>query len=140
MLIGCAAAQILGQKLYDSVERVALELYKTAAAFAESKGVLIADTKFEFGLLPGTGELILVDEVLTPDSSRYWPKDSYAPGGPPPSFDKQYVRDWLVSVGYRPGLESGPEGREGEGWSVDEPVVQGTRERYVEVVRRLTKS
>lgn len=77
-------------------------------------------------------ELILIDEALTPDSSRYWPAASYAPGGPQPSFDKQYLRDWLVSVGFRKGLESGPEGKEGEGWEIEPSVVEGTRKRYLE--------
>jgi phosphoribosylaminoimidazole-succinocarboxamide synthase len=85
------------------------------------------------------GELILIDEALTPDSSRYWPLQGYAPGGPQPSFDKQYLRDWLVSAGFRKGLEGGPEGKEGEGWMIDEEVVKGTRKRYVEARDMLLK-
>lgn len=141
------ASQLLGQDLYNRISTTALQLYKTAAQYAESRGVILADTKFEFGLLPASSssstsdqqrELILIDEVLTPDSSRYWPLEGYAPGKPQPSFDKQYVRDWLVGCGFRKGLESGPEGKEGEGWTVEESVVEGTRARYQEAVDVLT--
>lgn len=130
------AGQLIGSELYSDVAALALRLYSTAAEYAYSHGLILADTKFEFGLIPSTSdaskdEVILVDEVLTPDSSRYWPLDQYVPGKPQPSFDKQYVRDWLVSVGYRKGLESGPGGN-GEGWGVDETVIQGTRKRYLE--------
>jgi phosphoribosylaminoimidazole-succinocarboxamide synthase len=109
-------------------------LYKQAASHAESCGLILADTKFEFGLVPsatkpGDKELILVDEVLTPDSSRYWPLETYSPGAPQPSFDKQYLRDWLISAGYRKGLEAGVDG---EGWVIEEWVVGGTRDKYVE--------
>ena len=76
-----------------------LDVYRRAAAFAESRGIILADTKFEWGRLP-SGELILIDEVLTPDSSRFWPKDTYKPGSSPPSFDKQFVRDWLETTGW----------------------------------------
>lgn len=139
------AAGLLGQDLYDGISSIAIRLYRTAAQYAESKGVILADTKFEFGLLPPSPtlpkkrELILVDEVLTPDSSRYWPLDGYAPGKPQPSFDKQYVRDWLVASGFRKGLESGPEDNEGQGWTIDEAVARGTRARYQEVVDLLTQ-
>ncbi|KAF5355152.1 hypothetical protein D9756_005735 [Leucocoprinus leucothites] len=140
-----AAVQLLGQDLYNQISSSALQLYKTAAQYAESRGVILADTKFEFGLLPPSPaapekrQLILVDEVLTPDSSRYWPLKGYTPDKPQPSFDKQYVRDWLVASGFRKGLESGPEGKEGQGWTIDEAVVQGTRARYQEAVDLLTK-
>ncbi|KAL7280600.1 hypothetical protein ACG7TL_005537 [Trametes sanguinea] len=138
------AASIIGQELYSKVERAALQLYKEATDFALTKGLILADTKFEFGLIPaadGSGdELILVDELLTPDSSRYWPAASYAPGGPQPSFDKQYLRDWLTKVGFRKGLESGPEGKEGQGWLMDQSVVEGTRKRYLEALEMLTGS
>ncbi|KAI0761800.1 SAICAR synthetase [Trametes elegans] len=138
------AASLIGADLYARVERAALQLYKEAATFAATKGLILADTKFEFGLVPsasGGGEdLILVDELLTPDSSRYWPAAAYAPGGPQPSFDKQYLRDWLVRTGFRKGLEGGPEGREGEGWVMDEDVVRGTRKRYLEALEMLTGS
>uniref|UniRef100_D8Q108 Phosphoribosylaminoimidazole-succinocarboxamide synthase n=1 Tax=Schizophyllum commune (strain H4-8 / FGSC 9210) TaxID=578458 RepID=D8Q108_SCHCM len=136
------AAKLVGQDLYDRISRAAIALYKTAADYAATRGVILADTKFEFGLIPGADgkdELILVDELLTPDSSRYWPADSYNPGGPQPSFDKQYLRDWLVSKGFEKGLESGPPGQEGQGWTIDEDVVEGTKKRYEEVVRLLVE-
>ena len=136
------AAALVGQDLYDRISRAAIALYKTAADYAATRGVILADTKFEFGLIPGADgkdELILVDELLTPDSSRYWPADSYKPGGPQPSFDKQYLRDWLVSKGFKKGLESGPPGKEGQGWTIDEDVVEGTKKRYEEVVRLLVE-
>jgi phosphoribosylaminoimidazole-succinocarboxamide synthase len=118
-----------------------LKLYATAADYAHSRGVILADTKFEFGLISSSSgkTLILIDELLTPDSSRYWPLASYAVGGPQPSFDKQYVRDWLVGTGFRKGLESGPEGHAGEGWAIEESVVKGTRDRYAEAVELLMK-
>ena len=85
-------------------------------------------------------ELILIDELLTPDSSRYWPLVEYAPGkAQQPSFDKQYVRDWLVKAGFWKGLESGPVGKEGQGWFIDEEVVKGTQKRYAEAVDLLTR-
>ncbi|KAL1710778.1 hypothetical protein EV121DRAFT_192140 [Schizophyllum commune] len=136
------AAALVGQDLYDRISLAAIALYKTAADYAATRGVILADTKFEFGLIPGADgkdELILVDELLTPDSSRYWPADSYKPGGPQPSFDKQYLRDWLVSKGFKKGLESGPPGKEGQGWTIDEDVVEGTKKRYEEVVRLLVE-
>jgi len=134
------AAQLIGQDLYNQISSISLQLYKAASSYALDRGLILADTKFEFGLVPDTGEhrLILVDEVLTPDSSRYWPLESYESGKPQPSFDKQYVRDWLVKSGYRKGLESGPEGKEGQGWVIDEDVVKGTRERYTEAVMLLS--
>lgn len=137
------AAKLVGQDLYDRISFTALKLYTTAAEYAQSRGVILADTKFEFGLVPSPSDpskktLILIDELLTPDSSRYWPESSYAPGGPQPSFDKQYVRDWLISTGFHKGLESGPEGHEGKGWLIEESVVNGTRQRYAEAVRLLT--
>ncbi len=77
-----------------------IDLYQTAAVLTPSRGLILADTKFEWGRDAETGEILLIDEVLTPDSSRYWPKDDYKPGGPQPSFDKQYVRDWLETPGW----------------------------------------
>ena len=91
------------------------------------------------GTDPTTGAITLGDEVLTPDSSRFWPADLWQPGRAQPSFDKQYLRDWLVSVGFRKGLESGPPGKEGEGWVINEEIVKGTRQRYTEAVDLLTK-
>ncbi|KAI0731112.1 SAICAR synthetase [Earliella scabrosa] len=137
------AAELIGPDLCAKVEKAALQLYKEAADYALTKGLILADTKFEFGLVPsavegGEDELILVDEALTPDSSRYWPAAEYKPGGPQPSFDKQYLRDWLTQNGFRKGLESGPEGKEGQGWVMDDSVVEGTRKRYLEALEMLT--
>jgi len=140
MLNSPTAAKIVGQQLYDQISKAALELYTTASDYVRTRGVILADTKFEFGLVPeGSGKkLILIDELLTPDSSRYWPLNGYKAGGSQPSFDKQYLRDWLVSSGFRKGLESGPLGKEGQGWVIDEDIVKGTRERYAEAVQLLT--
>jgi len=91
-------AAILGKKLAAQVRTTAIELYESAAKYALSKGIIIADTKFEFGLL--NGRLILIDEALTPDSSRFWPAADYAPGGPQQSYDKQFVRDYLMKIGW----------------------------------------
>ncbi|KIY44992.1 phosphoribosylaminoimidazole-succinocarboxamide synthase [Fistulina hepatica ATCC 64428] len=134
------AAEIVGQEIYDRISKLAVELYTAAADYAAGRGVILADTKFEFGLISGEDgkeSLILVDELLTPDSSRYWPASSYQPGQPQPSFDKQYLRDWLRASGFRTGLESGPVGKEGQGWVIDEDVVRGTAARYEEVVKLL---
>ncbi|KAH9933458.1 SAICAR synthetase [Fomitopsis serialis] len=134
------AASIVGQDLYDKISVAAIKLYQAAADYALTRGLILADTKFEFGLIPspsGGEELILVDELLTPDSSRYWPAEGYKPGGTQPSFDKQYLRDWLTSTGFRKGFESGPEGKEGEGWVMETSVVEGTRERYFEALKML---
>ena len=106
--------------------------------YAHSKGLILADTKLEFGLISGSPDadstLILIDELLTPDSSRYWPLEGYEPGKPQPSFDKQYLRDWLVGAGFVKGLEAG---KDGNGWLIDDSVVEGTRKRYQEVVDML---
>ncbi len=111
-----------------------MKLYTAAAEYAATRGLIIADTKFEFGLVGG--ELILIDEALTPDSSRYWPLEGYAPGHGQPSFDKQYLRDWLTSQGFRKGLEDGPDG---QGWTMSKEVVQGTQERYLSARDKLLK-
>ena len=129
-----AAAALIGQDLYDKISIVAVDLYAAAAEYAATRGLIIADTKFEFGLVDG--ELILIDEALTPDSSRYWPQEGYAPGRSQPSFDKQYLRDWLTSQGFRKGLEGGPDG---QGWIMSDEVVQGTRERYLSARDKLLK-
>lgn len=100
-------AELLGQVLADQVGRISIQLYKEAADYALTRGIIIADTKFEFGL-DDAGTLYLIDEVLTPDSSRFWPAESYVEGKNPPSFDKQYVRDWLEVSGWNkksPGPE-----------------------------------
>ncbi|KAH7930386.1 SAICAR synthetase [Leucogyrophana mollusca] len=133
------AAQLIGEKLYTQIAETSLKLYKTAAEYALSCGLILADTKFEFGLIsagPDDERLILVDEVLTPDSSRYWPADEYELGHGQPSFDKQFVREALKKAGYRSGLESGPDGN-GEGWSIDDAVIKGTQERYRDAERFL---
>jgi len=122
------AAQLVGEPLIRRLRELTLELYAFGAAHAESCGIILADTKFEFGLT-NTQEIILIDEVLTPDSSRYWPSDQYAPGGPQPSFDKQYVRDYLEQIRWnkQPPVPSLPD-----------DVVVRTRQKYVEAYRRLT--
>jgi phosphoribosylaminoimidazole-succinocarboxamide synthase len=120
-------AEITGRQTADELRRRSLDVYQRARDFAKGKGILIADTKFEWGRLP-SGELILIDEVLTPDSSRFWPADQYRPGSSPPSFDKQFVRDWLETTS----------------WDKDSPppplpadVVKRTREKYQEAYERL---
>lgn len=122
------AAELVGRERFDEVERIALELYAFAAAHAESRGIILADTKFELGV-DDDGQLVLADEAFTPDSSRFWPADSYEPGGPQPSFDKQYVRDYCESVGWDK-TSPGPE--------LPDAVVTETRAKYVEAFERLT--
>jgi len=123
-----AAASLVGVALYAEVERIALALYRFAAAHAKARGILLADTKFEFGL-DGGGVLVLGDEALTPDSSRFWPASDYAPGRPQASYDKQFVRDFCESSGWDK-TEPGPE--------VPPEIVAGTRARYLEAFERLT--
>jgi phosphoribosylaminoimidazole-succinocarboxamide synthase len=122
------AAALCGEELYAEAKRVSLELYRFAAKHAEARGIILADTKFELGLAPD-GTLVLGDEALTPDSSRFWPADEYEPGRPQPSFDKQFVRDWCETTGW----DKTPPGPE-----LPEEVVAGTRARYVEAFERLT--
>src|SRR3954447_3491270 len=122
------AAALVGREVFDNVERIALELYGFAAAHAEARGIVLADTKFELGV-DGAGRLVLADEAFTPDSSRFWPADEYEPGGPQPSFDKQYVRDYCESVGWDK-THPGPE--------LPDDVVAETRAKYVEAFERLT--
>jgi len=117
---------LIGKDLADRVRSITLEIYLRAAAYAEPRGILVADTKFEFGLL--NGELIWIDEALTPDSSRFWPASQYKPGGPQPSFDKQYVRDYLERIRW-PKTPPGPE--------LPPDVVAGTRAKYREAYRIL---
>ncbi len=121
------ATQLAGREIAEQARDISLKLYKAGRDYATQKGIIIADTKFEFGIL--NGRLILIDEVLTPDSSRFWPKDSYRPGGSQQSFDKQYLRDYL----------------QGLGWSKTPPppklpieIINKTRERYLEALTRLT--
>lgn len=118
-----------GEALATRVREASIALYRHAHEHARSRGVILADTKFEFGLDPATGQLILGDEALTPDSSRYWPADQFEVGTTPPSFDKQYVRDWAVSSGWDK-TEPAP--------AIPEDVVAGTRERYAEAYERIT--
>jgi phosphoribosylaminoimidazole-succinocarboxamide synthase len=122
------AARLVGSELVNQLRSHTLALYDYGRRHAESRGIILADTKFEFGRLP-TGDLILIDEVMTPDSSRYWPKDQYAPGGPQPSFDKQYVRDYLEAIHWnkQPPVPSLPD-----------DVVFRTRDKYLEAFHRLT--
>lgn len=123
------AAEIIGQDLADKVEKLSIELYTKAHEYALSRGIIIADTKFEFGVQQSADgeEVVLVDEVLTPDSSRFWPKDKYEVGRGQDSFDKQYLRDWLTSNGLK--------GKQG----VEMPanVAAETKAKYEEVVSRL---
>lgn len=121
------AVALLGGELAERVRETSLALYRAGAAWAESRGIILADTKFEFGLLDG--ELVVIDEMLTPDSSRFWPADTYAPGGPQPSFDKQYVRDYLLALKW----DKTPPGP-----VLPDSVVAATRARYVEAYERLT--
>ena len=120
------AAGTLGDELAEQVRSVTLELYRRAAAFAEPRGIILADTKFEFGLL--NGQLIWIDEALTPDSSRFWPAAQYKPGGAQPSFDKQFVRDYLERIKW-PKTPPGPD--------LPPDVVAATRAKYREAYRIL---
>jgi phosphoribosylaminoimidazole-succinocarboxamide synthase len=130
------AARLVGQAVFDKVKALTLRIYAEGAAYAEKLGIIIADTKFEFGIVPADkrpgrqeDRIILIDEVLTPDSSRFWPRDGYKPGGAQPSFDKQFVRDYLESIKWnkQPPVPSLPES-----------VIERTREKYLEAYRRLT--
>jgi phosphoribosylaminoimidazole-succinocarboxamide synthase len=120
--------ELIGDEMAAQVRDVAIRLYKEAADYAATRGIIIADTKFEFGL-DSAGTLHLIDEALTPDSSRFWPADEYAPGSNPPSFDKQYVRDWLENSGWDK-KEPGP--------VLPDEVAEKTGEKYREALTRLT--
>jgi len=123
-----ATAKLLGKELAEQVRDVSIQLYRNAAAYALERGIIIADTKFEFGL-DKEGKLTLIDEVLTPDSSRFWPADTYKPGISPASFDKQFVRDYLETLDWdktAPGPELPPE------------ISAKTAEKYQEALERLT--
>ena len=121
------AGEIVGAKLIARLRDLTLELYERGVVHADEHGIIIADTKFEFGMAGDT--LVLIDEVLTPDSSRFWPKDQYAPGRAQPSFDKQFVRDHLEAIGWnkQPPVPSLPD-----------DVIEKTRAKYLEAYRRLT--
>jgi len=120
--------EIIGAELAEKVRDISLNLYKTASDYALDQGIIIADTKFEFGLVGD--ELILIDECLTPDSSRFWPKDQYKPGGPQPSFDKQFVRDYLESINW----DKKPPAPE-----LPAEIVEKTQKRYLEALKLLAK-
>ena len=121
-------AEITGKLEAVALKERSLEIYRRAAEHAAGRGILIADTKFEWGRLP-SGEIILIDEVLTPDSSRFWPADGYRVGTSPPSFDKQFVRDWLESTSWDKNSPPPP---------LPDEVVAATRDRYIEAYERLT--
>src|SRR4051794_26096086 len=125
------AAELVGRATAERVAELAIAIYRRGAEIAEPKGVILADTKFEFGTDPATGELILIDEVLTPDSSRFWDASDYEPGRAQASFDKQYVRDYLETLDW----DKTPPGPE-----LPAEVVVGTRARYVEAFERITGS
>jgi phosphoribosylaminoimidazole-succinocarboxamide synthase len=126
------AGRIVGREAIEMLRSLTLRLYSRGAAHAEHRGIIVADTKFEFGRLtsgPNAGDIILIDEVLTPDSSRLWPRDLYLPGGPQPSFDKQFVRDYLEAIRWnkQPPVPTLPD-----------DVVEKTREKYIQAFRLLT--
>lgn len=118
--------KIVGKDMAEFLRDISIKLYKKAASYAEEKGIIIADTKFEFGIYKD--RIILIDEVLTPDSSRFWPKDEYLPGNPQKSFDKQFIRDWLASMNWDP--KNPPH--------LPEEIVKKTREKYLEALYKLT--
>ena len=121
------ARNLIGHELYQTLRELSIAIYRKAADHAATKGVILADTKFEFGF--AGDELLLIDEVLTPDSSRYWPADRWTPGHDVPSYDKQFVRDWLDQSGW----DHNPPGP-----SLPADVIAGTRDRYIEAYERIT--
>ncbi|KAB0583383.1 phosphoribosylaminoimidazolesuccinocarboxamide synthase [Ideonella dechloratans] len=127
-------AEIVGRELSEKVRDVAIRLYKEAAAYALTKGIIIADTKFEFGL-DADGTLTLMDEVLTPDSSRYWPVEGYQEGINPPSYDKQFVRDWLEQA----TVNGQPWGKKAPAPALPADVIERTASKYREALDRLTR-
>ena len=120
-------AEICGRDIAEKVRDVTLKIYTKARDIADTKGIIIADTKFEYGIYEG--ELIIIDECMTPDSSRFWPKDSYKPGGPQPSFDKQFLRDYLETLDWNKAAPAP---------SLPEEIVRKTGEKYMEALVRLT--
>jgi phosphoribosylaminoimidazole-succinocarboxamide synthase len=122
------AIELVGEERFRELERLSIELYRFASEHAAERGIILADTKLELGL-DGDARVVLADEAFTPDSSRFWPAADYAPGGPQPSFDKQFVRDYCESLGW----EKSPPGPE-----LPDDVVAGTRARYIEAFERLT--
>jgi phosphoribosylaminoimidazole-succinocarboxamide synthase len=127
-----SVVQTIGEEYANRLRELSLSIYARASAHAASKGVILADTKFEFGIVPGPGgtpQITLADEVLTPDSSRYWPVDQYKPGGPTPSFDKQYVRDYLESIHWNKQVPAP---------ALPDDVVAKTRDKYLQAYELLT--
>jgi phosphoribosylaminoimidazole-succinocarboxamide synthase len=124
------ARDLLGDESYGILRLLTLRLYQWAAAYASDRGIILADTKLEFGRELATGRALLADEIFTPDSSRFWPADTYAPGGPQPSFDKQYLRDYLKTLTTWKKTAPGPE--------LPPNVVQNTRAKYREALERLS--
>jgi phosphoribosylaminoimidazole-succinocarboxamide synthase len=123
------ASELCGDARYHAARAAALELYRFGSDHAEARGIVLADTKFEFGVAPG-GAVMLGDEAMTPDSSRFWPASEYAVGGAQPSFDKQFVRDWCERRGWN---------KEAPGPELPHEIVEGTRARYIEAFERLTE-
>jgi phosphoribosylaminoimidazole-succinocarboxamide synthase len=121
------AAETIGEERASKVKNLSLTIYKQGAKMADEKKIIIADTKFEFGLVGD--EVILIDEVLTPDSSRFWPRETYQPGGPQQSYDKQYVRDHLISIRWN---------KQPPGPSLPENIISNTRRKYLEALTQLT--
>ena len=121
--------KIVGETLAEELKTISIAIYKKARDYAEEKGIIIADTKMEFGIKDG--KLLLIDELLTPDSSRFWPKDEYKPGSPQKSFDKQFLRDYLLSTGWNK-MPPAPE--------LPKEIIQKTREKYLEAYERLVKN
>lgn len=119
--------ELCGQDMAEQVRDCSIQIYERARALADKKGIIIADTKFEFGLLDG--QLIWIDEAITPDSSRFWPKDQYQPGGAQPSFDKQFLRDYLETLDW---------GKQAPAPRLPEEIVRKTGEKYLEALKRLT--
>ena len=122
------ASHLVGAESLARMKTLTLALYSAGASYAATRGIILADTKFEFGVTDA-GDLLLIDEAMTPDSSRYWPRDNYVPGGPQPSYDKQFVRDYLETIGWnkQPPVPSLPE-----------DIVMRTRDKYLEAFRALT--
>lgn len=124
------AVKLIGQEVAERIRDLSLAVYKRACTIAEERGIIIADTKMEFGFAEdGTGNLMLIDELLTPDSSRFWPKDTYGPGRAQESFDKQYVRDYLLSIDFN---------RKPPGPPLPDHVIATTSQKYLEALERLT--
>jgi len=123
------AAALCGERRYLDARAAAIGLYRFGSQHAEARGIILADTKFEFGVELG-GAVVLGDEAMTPDSSRFWPASEYAPGSPQPSFDKQFVRDWCERTGWD---------KEAPGPELPDEIVEGTRARYIEAFERLTE-